>query len=177
MACGVLAHHGETLDPWSNRVLGKKATTYMTLPYMGFMYAVPLEWQSTPLLQGVVQQFYKLSLKAPPEVVGQFSEWLVEGTPGLDLHLSCSAEAVRAREGGGYTVDAGGKFHDVDAVVMASEPSVAVDLLQDIVSGDSTTKLRNCRYSEYAHVQLCYKKNPWPEYPAAVALPATKLRN
>lgn len=172
-----LYDHGETLDIWSDRVLGKKGTNYLTLPYMGFLYAVPLEWQSTPLFLGVVQQFYKLSLQVPPEGVGQFSEWLVEGTPGLDLHLSCPAEAVRIRNGGGYTVDAGDRSYHVDAVVMAPEPGVAADLLQDIINPDSVAKLRNCRYSEYAHVQLCYKKNPWPNFPASVALPATDLRN
>lgn len=58
---------GETLDIWSDRELGKKVTNYLTLPYMGFLYAVPLEWQSTPLFQGLVQQFYKFSIQVPPE--------------------------------------------------------------------------------------------------------------
>jgi protoporphyrinogen/coproporphyrinogen III oxidase len=38
-----LYDHGKTLDNWPNRVLGKKGTTYVTAPYMGFMYAVPLK--------------------------------------------------------------------------------------------------------------------------------------
>ncbi|KAJ3514047.1 hypothetical protein NM208_g15102 [Fusarium decemcellulare] len=38
-----LYDHGETLDTWSDRVLGKKGTNYLTLPYMGFLYAVPCE--------------------------------------------------------------------------------------------------------------------------------------
>lgn len=168
---------GETLETWSDRVLGKKGTNYITLPYMGFLYAVPLSWQSTPLFQGVVQQFYKVSLQVPPEGVGQVSEWLVEGSPGLDLRLSCAVEGVLARPGGGYTVMAGGESYEVDGVIMAPEPGVAADLLQNILSSASLEKLRNCRYSEYAHVQLCYKKNPWPNFPASVALPATDLRN
>lgn len=59
---------------------------------------------------------------------------------------------------------------------MAAEPGVAADLLQDIIKLDLVGKLRSCRYSEYAHVQLYYKKNPWPNFPACVALPATDLR-
>lgn len=168
---------GETLETWSDRVLGKKGTNYLTLPYMGFLYAVPLSWQSTPLFQGVVQQFYKVSLQVPPEGVGQFSEWLVEGSPGLDLRLSCAVEGVLARQGGGYTVMAGGESYEVDGVIMAPEPGVAADLLRNILPFASLEKLRNCRYSEYAHVQLCYKKSPWPNFPASVALPATDLRN
>jgi oxygen-dependent protoporphyrinogen oxidase len=172
-----LYDHGETLNTWSDRVLEKKGTTYLTSPYMGFLYAVPLEWQSTPLFQGVIQQFYKLSLQVPLEGVGQFSEWLIEATPGLSLHLSCPVEAVRIREGGDYTVDASGRSYDVDAVVMATEPGVAANLLQDIINPESVAKLQNCRYSEYAHVQLCYKINPWPNFLASVALPVTKVRN
>ncbi|KAK1725893.1 uncharacterized protein BDZ83DRAFT_751337 [Colletotrichum acutatum] len=168
--------HGETLDTWSDRVLGKKGTNHLTLPYMGFLYAVPLHWQSTPLFQGVSQQFYKLSLQVPPEGVGQFSQWLVEGSPGLDLHLSCPVNAVRTRDASGYFVDAGGKPYEVDALVMAPEPGVAADLLHNIIPTKSAAKLRNCRYSEYAHVQLCYKNNPWPNFPASVSLPATNLR-
>jgi protoporphyrinogen/coproporphyrinogen III oxidase len=168
---------GESLDSWSTRVLGRKGTNYITLPYMGFLYAVPLEWQATPLFQAIVQQFYKLSLSVPPEGMGQISDWLIEGAPGLNLHLSCAVDAVQPREGGGYTVVAGGKSYEVDSVVMAPEPGVAADLLQDILPAESIEKLRNCRYSEYAHVQVCYKKNPWPNFPASVALPATDLRN
>jgi len=174
-----LAQHdkGETLDSWSDRVLGKKGTNYITLPYMGFLYAVPLDWQSTPLFQSIVRQFYKLSLSVPPEGMGQISDWIIEGTPGLNLHLSCGVDVVQARSGGGYTVVAGGQAYDVDALVMAPEPGVAADLLKDVIPTASAEKLRNCRYSEYAHVQLCYKKNPWPNFPASVALPATDLRN
>ena len=65
---------GETLETWSNRVLGKKGTNYITVPYMGFLYAVPMDWLSTPLFQAVVQQFYKLSLSVPPEGMGQISD-------------------------------------------------------------------------------------------------------
>ena len=173
-----LAKHdkGETLETWSNRVLGKKGTNYITVPYMGFLYAVPMDWLSTPLFQAVVQQFYKLSLSVPPEGMGQICDWLIEGSPGLNLQLSCPVEAVR-RDGEGFMVVAGGQSWDVDGVVMAPEPGVAADLLQDIVPVDATKKLRECRYSEYAHVQVCYKKNPWPNFPVSVALPANDLRN
>jgi protoporphyrinogen/coproporphyrinogen III oxidase len=47
-------------------------------------------------------------------------------------------------------------------MVMAPEPGLAADLLQDIINPDTAAKLRNCPYSEYAHVQLCCKKKPWP---------------
>jgi oxygen-dependent protoporphyrinogen oxidase len=107
--------------------------------------------------------------------MGQISDWLVEGSPGLNLHLSSPVEVVR-RNGEGFTVVANGRSYDVDGVVMAPEPGVAADLLQDLAPADATKKLRECRYSEYAHVQVCYKKNPWPNFPVSVALPANDLR-
>lgn len=165
---------GETLDTWSKRILGKKGTDYITVPYMGFLYAVPMDWLSTPLFQAVLQQFYKLSLSVPPRGMGQISDWLVGGSPGLNLHLSSAVETVR-RNGGGFTVFANGQAYDVDGVVMAPEPGVAADLLQDLIPASAT--LRECRYFEYAHVQVCYKKNPWPIFPVSAALPANDLRN
>lgn len=167
---------GETLETWSKRVLGQKGTDYITVPYMGFLYAVPMDWLSTPLYQAVIQQFYKLALSVPPKGMGQICDWLIAGTPGLNLHLSCPVEAVH-RNGHGFTVVAGGQSWGVDGVVMAPEPGVAADLLQDLVPADATRTLRECRYSEYAHVQVCYKKNPWPNFPVSVALPANDLRN
>lgn len=168
--------HGENLERWSLRVLGKKGHHYITEPYMGFLYAVPTNWLSTSLYQAIIQQFYKLSLSVPPKGMGQICDWLIEGCPGLDLRLSSPAEAVR-KNGDGYSVASNGQSHGVDAVILASEPGVTADLLEGIVPAQSTRKLRECLYSEYAHVQVAYAKNPWPDFPVSVALPANDLRN
>ncbi|THJ49393.1 FAD-dependent oxidoreductase, partial [Candidatus Frankia alpina] len=153
--------------------LGDKGTDYITVPYMGFLYAVPMTWLSTSLFQAIVQQFYKLSLSVPPRGMGQICDWLIEGTPGLALHLSSPAESI-TRSGAGYTVHSSGQAYEVDAMVLAPEPGVSADLLQDLVSGAVTAKLRGCRYSEYAHVQVCYEKNPWPNSAVSLALPANQ---
>lgn len=167
---------GKDLESWSRRVLGKKGTNYITLPYMGFLYAVPLDWLSASLFQAVIQQFYKLALSVPPRGVGQICDWLIEASHGLSLHLSSSVESI-VRTSGGYTVRTHEKEYHVDAVIVASEPGVAADLLQDVVPVASTTKLRACRYSEYAHVQICYEKNPWPDSTVSVVMPANHTRN
>jgi oxygen-dependent protoporphyrinogen oxidase len=161
---------GENLERWSRRILGKKGTDYITVPYMGFLYAVPMTWLSTPLFQAIIRQFYKLSLSVPPRGMGQICDWLVEGTPRLTLRLSSSVESVTTR-GTAYTVSSNTRTYDVDAVVVASEPGVAAGLLRDLVPTALTEKLRGCRYSEYAHAQVCYEKNPWPGSPVSIALP------
>jgi oxygen-dependent protoporphyrinogen oxidase len=166
----------EDLEHWSLRVLGERGHHYITVPYMGFLYAVPMNELSTPLYQAIIQQFHKLALLVPPGGIGQISHWLVEATPGLDLHLSSPVERVKRRDDG-FTVVAKGEAHDVDAIVMAPEPGVAATLLTDLVPVASVKKLRECRYSEYAHVQVCWKKNPWPRFPVDIALPANDLRN
>jgi oxygen-dependent protoporphyrinogen oxidase len=162
---------GETLESWSHRVLGAKGTRYITVPYMGFLYAVPMSSLSTSLFQAIVQQFYKLALSVPPRGMGQISDWLVAGTPGLDLHLSAPVQAIAAN-GSGYTVQAGGESFDVDAVVLAPEPGVSASLLDGIAPQAVVDKLRACRYSDYAHVQVCYDTNPWPDSDISVTLPA-----
>ncbi|MCW2778355.1 MAG: hypothetical protein JWN17_2080 [Frankiales bacterium] len=168
-----LARHdrGETLETWSRRVLGDKGHDYITVPYMGFLYAVPMSWLSTSLFQAIVQQFYKLRLAVPPEGIGQISDWLVAGSPGLDLRLSSPVEAVE-RSGTGYLVRAAGTTHEVDAVVVASEPGVSADLLQGLATEEAVVKLRGCRYSEYAHAQVCWTTDPYPGQDVSVVLPA-----
>jgi oxygen-dependent protoporphyrinogen oxidase len=168
--------YGENLESWSLRVLGKKGHHYITVPYMGFLYAVPMTWLSTPLYQAIFQQFYKLALSVPPKGVGQICDWLIEGARGLDLRLSSPAEGL-ARQGEQFAVTSLGVTHVVDAVVLATEPGVAADLLEGTVAASSIQKLRQCLYSEYAHVQVAYEKNPWPNFPVSVVLPANDLRN
>lgn len=173
-----LARHdsGESLETWSRRVLGDKGHNYITVPYMGFLYAVPMTWLSPALFHAVLKQFYRLSLSVPPQGVGQICDWLIEGSPGLDLRLSSPVEQITPTDTG-YTVSAAGKTHAVDAVVMAPEPGVAADLLNGLVAESSIKKLRECLYSDYAHVQVCYNRNPWPKHRASVALPANMERD
>lgn len=168
---------GENLADWSQRVLGDKGTRYITEPYMGFLYAVPPSWLSPALMHAVVKQFYNLGLSVPPEGAGQVCDWIIEGTPGLDLRLSTPVDAIAAGGHGGYTVTAGGQEHQVDTVIVAPEPGVAADLLDGLIPAGSATKLRECSYSDYAHVQLCYRRNPWPDHEASVALSANTERD
>jgi oxygen-dependent protoporphyrinogen oxidase len=167
---------GENLETWSRRVLGERGTNYITVPYMGFLYAVPMSWLSPALFHAVVKQFYRLALSVPPKGVGQVCDWLVEGTPSLDLRLATPVDKITP-DGAGFTVTAGGERHPVDAVIVAPEPGVAADLLEDLVEPESTKKLRDCLYSDYAHVQVCYQRNPWPKHRASVALPANMDRD
>ena len=167
---------GESLETWSRRVLGDRGHNYITVPYMGFLYAVPMSWLSPALFNAVIKQFYRLSLSVPPEGMGQICDWLIEGSRGLDLRLSASVEQVTKADAG-YTVSAAGETHEVDGVIVAPEPGVAADLLSDLIPEASTKKLRECRYSDYAHVQICYKRNPWPKHHASVALPANMERD
>jgi oxygen-dependent protoporphyrinogen oxidase len=162
---------GEDLETWSRKMLGDKGTEFITIPYMGFLYAVPLSWLSTSLFQAIIQQFYKLKLAVPAGGIGQISEWMVAGTPGLDLQLSSPVTSVE-RRGDGFRVHTGSSSYDVDDVVLAPEPGVSADLLADLAPGPVVDKLRACRYSDYAHVQLCWETNPWPGMETSVVLPA-----
>lgn len=167
---------GESLETWSRRVLGDRGHNYITVPYMGFLYAVPMSWLSPALFNAVIKQFYRLSLSVPPEGMGQICDWLIDGSPGLDLRLSAPVEKITKADVG-YTVSAAGEAHAVDAVIVAPEPGVAADLLSGVIPQASTTKLRECLYSDYAHVQVCYKSNPWPKHHASLALPANMERD
>jgi oxygen-dependent protoporphyrinogen oxidase len=142
---------------------------------MGFLYAVPPSWMSTALMHAIMLQFYKMALSVPRQGIGVISEWMIDATPGLNLHLSTPAEKVE-KSGNGFTITAKGEVFEADGVVVAPEPGVAAALLKSLISDTSAKKLNECRYSEYAHVQICFKKNPWPNFPVDIVLPANDIR-
>jgi oxygen-dependent protoporphyrinogen oxidase len=77
--------------------------------------------------------------------------------------------------GNAFAVWSNKQAYEVEAVVVACEPGVAAGLLNDLVPAAVTAKLQGCRYSEYAHAQVCYEKNPWPDSPISIALPVDPL--
>jgi len=68
-------------------------------------------------------------------------------------------------------VDAQGETHKADGLVVAVEAYTAADLMKAFISEESYQKLQDAPYTDYAHVQICYEKNPWPDYPADIVMP------
>lgn len=161
---------GENLEDWSRKNLGDRAYEYIVRPIMDFLYAVPASWLSLPFPLAVIQQALKMSLSVPPGGIGQVSDWFVEHSPGLQVHLNTRVDAVE-RHGDGYKVFAGGQAYEADRLVIATESFVAADLLKDLISQPTAQKLLNTPYTDYAHVAIGYAKNPWPNFPADIVLP------
>jgi len=161
---------GENLEDWSRRSLGDRAHEYILRPLMDFLYAVPASWLSTPFPHAIIKQAHKMKLSVPPGGVGQVSQWFVDGSPGLDLHLSTRVEAVE-QVLGRYKVTAGGKTYDADGLVIATESFVAAKLLGKLIPEDSTRRLNETPYTDYAHVAIGYERDPWPDFPDDIVLP------
>ncbi len=161
---------GEDLEAWSRKNLGDRAYEYIVRPIMDFLYAVPASWLSLPFPLAVIQQALKMSLSVPPGGIGQVSDWFVEHSPGLQVHLNTRVEAVE-RHAEGYKVFAGGASYEADRLVIATESFVAAELLKDLISQSTAQKLLNTPYTDYAHVAIGYAKNPWPDFPADIVLP------
>ena len=169
---GALAQYdtGDNLEAWSRREIGDRPYEYIVRPIMDFLYAVPASWLSTPFPIAIIQQALKMRLSVPPKGVGQVSEWLVEHTPGLDLHLSAPAERIEKTDTG-YRVRAGGKTLDGDGLVVATPASVSAELLRGLAPDESIRKLAEAPYTDYAHVAVAWDKSPWPDFPADIVLP------
>ena len=160
----------EDLESWSRRNLGDRGHEYIVRPIMDFLYAVPASWLSLPFPLSIIKQAGKMALSVPPGGIGQVSEWLIEGARNTSLHLSTPVERVEQRKGG-YAVFAGGQWHEADGLVLATESFVAAKLLDGFVSDTVRSTLMETPYTEYAHVQIGYAKNPWPNYPADIVMP------
>lgn len=161
---------GQDLEAWSRERLGDRGYEYIMRPLMDFLYAVPCDWLSTPFPEAIVQQAHKMKLSSPPEGPGQVSQWLVEASQNLDLKLSSSVQAIR-KVGNGYEVDANGETYTADGLVVATEAYTSAELMKDFISETSCKKLQDAPYTDYAQVQIGYKKSPWPDYPADIVLP------
>jgi oxygen-dependent protoporphyrinogen oxidase len=161
---------GQNLETWSRKNLGNRAYEYIIRPLFDFLYAVPPSWLSTPFPIAIIQQMFKMQLSAPPEGPGQVSTWLIDACKNLDLRLSSPVEAIR-KVGQGFEVDAQGETHSADGLVVAVEAYTAADLMKDFISEESYQKLKDAPYTDYAHVQICYEKSPWPNYPADIVMP------
>jgi len=161
---------GENLEDWARKNLGDRAYEYIVRPIMDFLYAVPCSWLSLPFPLAVIQQAPKMALSVPPGGIGQVSDWFIEHSPGVRVHLNSRVERVEAN-GKGYKVTAKGESFDADGLVVATESFVAADLLKDFISQTTAQKLRSTPYTEYAHVAIGYDKSPWPNFPADIVMP------
>jgi protoporphyrinogen/coproporphyrinogen III oxidase len=162
--------HGENLEDWSRKRLGDRPYEYIIRPIMDFLYAVPASWLSTPFPLAIIQQAHKMRLSVPPEGVGQVSDWFIEHSAGIDLHLSARVERVE-KTGGQFKVSAQGKDHAADALIVATEAFVAADLLKSLIPDSAAQALLAAPYTDYAHVAVGFRKNPWPKAPADIVLP------
>lgn len=161
---------GENLEDWSREHLGEQAYEYIMRPIMDFLYAVPLWELSTPFPIAIIQQAYKLSLSVPPDGIGQVSEWLIESIPQQQVHLGSAVKRLE-RAADNWKVSAAGQVHEADAIVIATEAFTAANLLQGFVSEDANSRLTSTPYTEYAHVAIGYREDPWPDYPVDMVLP------
>ncbi len=162
--------NGENLEAWSRKHLGDRVYEYVMRPLFDFLYAVPPSWLSTPFPIAIIQQMFKMKLSVPPQGPGQVSHWLLDASRNLNLHLSTPVEAIR-KVAAGYEVSAKGQTYGADGLVVAVEAYTAADLMKEFISADSYSKLKDAPYTDYAHVQICYQQNPWPDYPADIVMP------
>lgn len=160
----------EDLESWSRRNLGDRAHEYIVRPIMDFLYAVPASWLSLPFPLSIIKQANKMALSVPPEGIGQVSEWLVAGARNTTVHVSTPVDKVDKR-GDGYAVHAGGEWHEADGLVLATESFVAARLMDGYIEDRVRETLMETPYKEYAHVQIGYARNPWPDYPVDIVMP------
>ena len=162
--------HGENLEEWSRKNLGDRGYEYIIRPLYDFLYAVPPSWLSTPFPIAIIQQAFKMQLSAPPKGPVQVSQWLVEACSNLDLRTETPAMSI-AKVDGGFEISTQTETLKADGVVLATEAYTSAELMKAFISPQSYGKLLNAPYTDYAHVQVGYTNNPWPDYPADIILP------
>lgn len=162
---------GENLEQWARKNLGDRGYEYIIRPLYDFLYAVPPSWLSTPFPIAIIQQAFKMQLSSPPKGTVQVSEWLVSACKNLTVKTNSPVQAI-VKNGNKFDILTENATFVADGIVLATEAYTAAELTKDFISADSYDKLVNAPYTDYAHVQVGYKKNPWPDYPVDIVLPA-----
>lgn len=165
---------GDNIEAWARRNLGDRGFDYIIRPMMDFLTAAPSRELATAFPLAMVKNALRIKLSVPPQGMGQICEWMIAASPGAELHLSSPVQRVE-RLGSGYrVVTQAGEVHDVDGVVLATEAFESARLTQSFLPSAPADKLVHLRYGKYATVSLAYKRNPWPDFPADMVLPAGK---
>lgn len=162
--------NGDNLEQWSRKNLGDRGYEYIIRPLYDFLYAVPPSWLSTPFPIAIIQQAFKMQLSSPPKGPVQVSEWLIDACKNLELKVNSPVLAVN-KLASGFEVMTENTTFTADGIVLATEAYTAADLMKEFISSNSYNKLLNAPYTDYAHVQVGYRRNPWPDYPADIVLP------
>ncbi len=161
---------GENLEQWSRKNLGDRGYEYIIRPLYDFLYAVPPSWLSTPFPIAIIQQAFKMKLSSPPNGPAQVSEWLVSACKNVTVKTESPVQAI-VKNGNKFNVVTESATIVADGIILATEAYTAGELMKDFISADSYDKLVNAPYTDYAHVQVGYKTNPWPDYPVDIVLP------
>lgn len=165
---------GENVEEWSRRNLGDVGFDYIMRPMMDFLTAVPSNQLATAFPLAMVQNALKIKLSVPPKGMGQICDWMIEASRSARVLLSTKVARVDRRGPGYSVVTQAGEVHDVDGVVFATEAFESARLMNGFLPESPSGKLVHLRYAKYATVSLAYKKNPWPDFPADMVLPAGK---
>lgn len=162
---------GENLEGWSRKALGDKGYEYIIRPIMDFLYAVPAGWLSTPFPLSIIKQAHKMRLSSPLGGVGKVSDWLVEHSSNLNLHLLSEVNNIEQCNDQSFNICVNDETMNVNGIVVATPSFVAADLLKSLLPKDTTQTLLDVPYTDYAHVAIGYRRNPWQNFPVDIILP------
>jgi oxygen-dependent protoporphyrinogen oxidase len=158
---------GETVESWGRRVVGDRIYEYMIRPLMEPLTGADLRTISPAFTQALLRQPLRTTLTVPAEGLGSLAEWLLEGT---DVRRSTPAESVKV-SADGLEVRTPLEALDADAVIVASDSTVARELLNGVVDSSVTQALAGVTRIRTHHVWFGYRLDPWPDAPVDLVVP------
>jgi protoporphyrinogen/coproporphyrinogen III oxidase len=157
----VRANERDTLAAWARRELGDASFEYLVRPLMGPLTGADPDQISAAFTIALMHQVTRTQLTVPSGGMGQIARWLLEGS---EVRLSTPADSLTHDDDGVAVETPTGTLH-ADAVIVATDVSRAIGLLEGQVSSEIDAALRAVTPIKAHHVLLGYTRDPWPDSP------------
>ncbi len=160
----------ENLEQWARRVLGDTSYEYIVKPNHDMLYAAPPSALSPAFQRAAMQSAVGFSLSVPRDGMGALC---AELATRLTIQTKSPVSAIRVGASG-VELDCLDASHSGDAVVIATDATIAAQLLNGNVTKTIIDRLNATPYIEYAQATMAYDSNPWPELSHSMLVPVGK---
>ncbi|MCP3810821.1 FAD-dependent oxidoreductase [Mycobacteriaceae bacterium Msp059] len=159
---------GENMEVWARRRLGDPLFECLVRPLIEPSFGTDCRELSVPYLQGVMKRAHRAKFFLPWEGMGSVCSAL---TRGIDVRLGAEVTGIESGRDGVKIVTADASALHVEGVVVATDARRAAQLLETVLEPATVQALNSAPYASMAHVNLRWRRNPWPGNKFEMILP------
>ncbi|MGU3500950.1 protoporphyrinogen/coproporphyrinogen oxidase [Mycobacterium sp. C31M] len=159
---------GDNMEMWARKRLGDNLFECFVRPLIEPSFGTDCRDLSVPYLQGVMKRAHRSKFFLPVEGMGSVCRAL---TAKVDVRLDTQVTGVEVDGQEVVVRTTDGQVVRADGVVIATDAPQTASLLDGQIGPDLAQSLRSVPYASMAHVNLRWRKDPWPNSEFEMLLP------